>query len=305
MPAVKMKLNLGEGIGEREVEVPGVMLESQVNELFMPKTAFNAELDRRVKSITEGSYKPEDLEKAPPEARAKYVERLAAVDPDVVHLQTLTANPEAKARVLDRLGVKPGAGAPTPEQVAAEAQRIRAQVLGEVKAAEIEPRDKKLAKASARITVLTRGMLRSQILSAAASAGVKKPLLGALNSDTPAPIVSMLEPAFGYDDEKESWFVREGNGFKMAPTPTADRLHMNVDEFVRLWASDKGNSDFIDPQGQAGPGLGGQQPVGVGSGKDIWLTPEEAADHATYEAAAAQAAKQGGVVKTKRAEQPY
>lgn len=263
---------------QHEVEIDGVIPEAKVNELYMPKDAFQAEMKRRVDSAIEGE-------------REKLLEGRFTLD-------DLEGNEELRGQVITKLDLKPGAGGKSEEEFAAAIRKAREEATRDLTVREIDPRKKELEKAGHRITALTQKALRAEIVRAAAALGVKPSLLKPPTPDAQPPIVAMLENAFGYDGEAETWFVREGDSFKVAPNATKDRLYMNVEEFLTSWTEDKGNAEFIDAQRQPGPGLGGDKTPGTQSGRDVYLSPEEAADHTKFQEAKERATKQGGVVKT-------
>jgi len=146
---------------------------------------------------------------------------------------------------------------------------------------------------------LLRSVMVSDVLTSANEFGVKKSLLKAGPDKTP-PIVNMLGGYFDWDPEHGHYAAvqgREEDGtpkFRYSGKPDeTGSPHMGVREFLKQWAEDKGNADFLEPTRQIGAQL--NEPGG-GSGKDIVLTPEQASDHGTYSKAQEQAAKQGGYV---------
>jgi len=146
---------------------------------------------------------------------------------------------------------------------------------------------------------LLKSKLVSDILSAASELGVKKSLLKTGPDETPA-VVNMLSGYFAYDPEHGHFAVVEGQDeegspkFRYSGSPKdTGSPHMGVREFLKQWAEDKVNADFVESTRQSGPNLG--EPGG-GSGKNVVLTPEQASDHTVYAKAQEQAEKQGGHV---------
>jgi hypothetical protein len=71
-----------------------------------------------------------------------------------------------------------------------------------------------------KLETIRRKALESEIISAAAQAGVKEEFLKPVVAGTKPVIVQMVENAFGYDDEREIWAIKEGESFKYSQSPT-------------------------------------------------------------------------------------
>ncbi len=269
--------------GDEEIEVPapdGWVSPESLAENFMPKSTFTAELGRRAVSIARekhGMRKPEDL--------LDDADHIAAV---------------VKRNDLVKKGSEvTGDGAPSAEQVTALRDDWRVK--------ELKPVTDELATSNTRVQTLLGKALASEIVQAAAAAGIKTRFLEAPLLGQESTIVAMLGGQFGFDEKLGRHFVIAGDGFEITSDPEAQRLgipYKTAGEFVASWAQKPENKDFIDFESKRGAGAGDPSRDGE-NGKDIVLTVEEASDHATYEAAQEKAHKRGGVVRTKSAPSPF
>lgn len=214
------KLKVQHNGAEIEVDAPeGVLTAEEVAEQYVAKAVHNSEMAK---------------------LRKKGEGRVTADE--------LLENDEFKTRALEAWNVKPGKG-----QADVEAARR------EWSDKTLKPVQDQLAKAGETITGLRRRMLHSEILAAAASAGVKPQFLKSPARGAIAPIVSLMEGAFGFDEESGSWYVRNGETFAYAAKPAEGAPpYKSAAEYVAEFAGNKENADFVVDQRQRGPGM--QQP---------------------------------------------
>ena len=260
---------------ELEIEIPddqitaaGLIQEPQVNERINKRVGelFAAELPRRVETAV---------------ANAK---------------KALLGDAEFRTSALEAWKItpaKPGDDKPgelTPEQV----ERLKSEFILK----EVKPLQEKLDTSNGRMKTLLQQVLHGTIMQAAREHGVKDELLKKGPGKVPA-IVAMMEELFGFAEDHNSHLVKgEGDTWKVSTKSGDDRAHpwMTPDEYIADWAGNKDNVWAIDAKRQMGPGV--KLPGGgdVQQGGRIVLTPEQASDHKTYQAAKEKADKAGATV---------
>ena len=227
---MKHKVKVPPSAAEQEIEIEldlatlGLITKQELGEKYSPKDVFEAELGRRVASITKGRYTLEDLE----------------------------SNAELKQKVMDKLGVKltpDGKPQLTADQVASLQEDWRKR--------ELTPVVGEKEKAVSRVQKLLDRILEGEILQAGVEAHLFDHLLKPVSQGGPVPIVSMLRPAFGFSDEHEAHFVKKGEGFEFSSDPKATgRPYMTPREFVLDWATKKENAPFVNTAKPGAPKLG-------------------------------------------------
>lgn len=252
---------------EKEIELDteklGVFTKDEVGQQYMLKETFEPELDRRVKSLTKG----------------------------MIKLEEIGQKPELKQQVMDLLGVKvtpDGKPQLTADQIA--------QLQEEWRKKELTPAAERATKAETRSKQLLERILRADLITAAAEAHIHDHLLKPVTDGTPPPIVSMLGNIFGYSEEHDSYFVKKGDGFDFSSDPkTTGKPYKGVREFVLEWAGKKENAPFINVTKPGGAGL--HQPGG-GQGGTVKIEQPEGRPLTLqeYKAAQEQAGTEGRVV---------
>ena len=257
--------------GDEEIQVPipkEVLRAEDVAKDYMLKNTFESELGRRAMGIAEGKgfRKPDDL-LTDKEHVAKIMEQNQLVK------KGSKAEGEPKP--------------PTPEMIA--------ELQTTWRAAEVEPLQTQVDEGKTRTSTLLGRMKASEIVAAAAAAGVKERFLNPSAPGQEAPIVSMLSSLFRFDGEHNEYFVSKNpETFEITSDPKALLPYKTISEYVVGWAALADNKDFVDVNAQTGPNLG--TPGVTTTGKDVTITREQAEDFATYEKAQVAADKLGGRV---------
>ena len=233
---------------EVKVEIPDTFIQAAVKDTHLPKDSVAKDLDKRAQAIVknQGLRKPEDM----------------MSDADFV------------AQVLEKHGQKRNT-----QSDDAAAQQLRdalARQAKDIATRDIEPLKRTLEEKSSRERSLLIRDLERQIIQAAAP-HVKDGLLKA-PKDRPAPIVTLLEDAFAYDEETGEFYAAEGDNFVISGS--GESTYKTVAEYVQDWVASKENADWLRP-GQAGSGATG------GTGRrgeagSVTLTAEEASDARVY-----------------------
>ena len=212
------------------------------------------------------------------------------------HTTTLLADDAFRTQAIEAWGIKPDAK-PDPNVAAQEfAQRLEA-ARADWTTKELQPFIDKLAKADERVGGVMKKLLHGSIMQAAVEAGIKPELLKPGPGGSVAPLLAMLEPMFGYSEEYDGFFTKDGeSSYKFSAKPDGGAPYMGVEELLGGWATDKDNAWAVDAQRQVGPNAG--DPKGAAQrGGVIRLTADEASDHGVYAAAQKQAAEAGGRVE--------
>jgi hypothetical protein len=269
----KMMVTLGDGT-QVEVDVPeGYLTPEEISAKYMLKSTFESELHRRAGSIAKSQLSmvlPEDL-LGDAEFVKKVAEKHGLVPKDSV---TVTTDDEQVKQLVS-------------ERVTAAQEEWEREKL--------EPLADENVTLKGRVSgLLVRG-LESEIVQAAAVAGVKDRYLKPSRVGGRPVIVDMLEGVFRHDDGHDRHFVsKDKENFVITANADSPLPYQTVPEFMAEWAGEKENSDFIDTAKQTGPDVGAP---GIVTGKDVVLSPSEAADHRVYTTAQERADKQGGVVR--------
>lgn len=156
---------------------------------------------------------------------------------------------------------------------------------------ELKPVKTELEKREQRIQSLLSGKRDSQIVRSAAAHGVKKRYLNPTAEGADPLVVAMFAHMFGYDEQTDDWYVKNGDsGFAFGKNPTTGKPYRTVDEAIEDWASKPENKEFLDDNRQGGPGFG--EPGG--SGGVVRMTREQALNNPkAYHDAREKAAKEG------------
>lgn len=157
----------------------------------------------------------------------------------------LLEDDEFKTRAIESWGIKPGK---TGADVAAARTEWDQKVL--------KPVADELTKSKGTIDGLRRGTLHSRII-AAATGHVKPQFLKPPTRGAVAPLVAMLEGAYGLEPETQDFYVRDGERFAYAAKPAegAPVPYKTPEEHVAEWIGNKDNADFLVDQRQRGPNL--------------------------------------------------
>lgn len=245
-----------------EIEIPlpdNYVTMDEIKKTFVPKATFDVELGRRANSIADEKVKGER-------------ERL------------LNEDEEFKKAAFDKWGVSDQQKA-TAKSIAEAQERARREV--ETKqvtplAAQLEAERKKNAQ-------LLEAQRNGKIVQAAVDAGISKALLKEAGGK---PIIAnMLGDQFGYDEKTGEFFVKSGDTFAYSNTPTAERPFMSIGEFMKNWALDKANEQFVEDTRQRGPSMG--RPGNVGSQGNVQISRTDAKNIRLLMAARDKADKMG------------
>lgn len=148
---------------------------------------------------------------------------------------------------------------------------------------------------SGTIKAMRANALASDLLAAAARAGVKKSLLEPPVEGAEPMIVAMMRPLFGFDDKTATWALKKGDAFDFSAKATEKRPYKSVDEFIGEWAKRKESAEFLDRPRQDGAGFGGAAEGQVGG--TVQITRADARIRSKFIAAEEQAKKQGATLE--------
>lgn len=226
----KIKVKV-EAAGEHEIEVPEEFLhKDDINEKYAPKDTFQAELERRVESITKERKKPEDL------------------IVDDVFVKSLID--KRKDDVIKMLGLpKPGEG-PDLTKVATEAE-------ARVREAEVKPLAEQVKAGAEEISGLRGRDLDAQVHEAANTVGVVPDLVD---------LVKMyVRDRVGWDPKLKQWFVKKvdgSEGFEFSTDPKAGGApYKKVRELLQDMARDPARKAWFADRTQAGADFRGNGDV--------------------------------------------
>lgn len=202
----------GAGAGKDAQPPAGYIAESDVKEKYVPKEFMQSEIARRLKG---------------------------KADPD-----TLLQDETFRAKALETWGVKPdGQKKPSGEDVE--------KLYGQWEQKHVTPLKEQLAGHLQEVQSLRTRDLYGQLVSAAAP-HVNEQLLQSPVAGQAPPIVHLLAPYFGYDEEHKGWFVKDGDGFAFAAKPEKGAPYKTAAEFLTEWAANKANAAWIKDQRQRG-----------------------------------------------------
>ncbi|MHC4703166.1 MAG: hypothetical protein ACYTFQ_21585, partial [Planctomycetota bacterium] len=176
-----------------EIEVEGAISLEEVKENYLPRAVFQAELDKRVKSILSGE--------------------------DYVKADDLLEDSEFRTKALELWGETLGGGGDqeTAEQRAALIQ----EAIGKERKKwdrELVPMREGAEKDKATISKLRQKELAALIIEAARPDVADSLLVSPGNGMSPA-IVNLLAPMFGFNAEADTWAVRDGDDFAYSTNP--------------------------------------------------------------------------------------
>lgn len=156
----------------------------------------------------------------------------------------------------------------------------------------VTPLKETLTKAEKRIQKLTGSKLERDIIAAAAEAGVKKQFLTPIAKNQAAPIVTILREMFGFNEEHDDFFVKQGEEFAYSSNPAEGNvpyksvLEYITKDFVKLPHA----KDYLQDLRQRGAELNGGGSAGSGN---IRLTQADMRNVQKYRQATDDAAKRG------------
>lgn len=231
-----------------KITLPDDAVFNAVRETHLPKDAVAKDLDKRAQAIVknQGLRKPEEL-----------------LDDEAF-----------VAQVLEKHGKKTGTD---DEAASRQLKDALARQRQEFEAKELNPLKQSLTAQTDRERKLLIRDLERQILQAAAPY-VREGLLKSPGKGRPAPIVTLLEDAFAYDEDSNEFFVADGDNFVISGSGVS--TYKTVEEFVQEWVADKANTDWVRP-GQAGSDArGGASSTRVAG--DVVLSQEEASNARVY-----------------------
>jgi hypothetical protein len=202
----------------------------------------------------------------------------------------LTSTPEKKAEFLKTLGIEPGAPA-TGKAGDLQEQLKQAQAAWERE--HLTPAQQKNEALSKRVQKLLGNKMERDILAAAAEIGIKKEFLQPLSPGAPAPFVEMVGKLFGFNEEHDDFFVRNGEDWAYSANPAEAKVpYKTIGEYLtKDFIKTPQAKMFLTDDRQRGAGLQG---AGRGSQTgNVVLTATDARDPAKYRAAKADAEKRG------------
>lgn len=134
-----------------------------------------------------------------------------------------------------------------PEAKDVDEDQIRERIKTTLYNEQVKPKEEKIKALEERASKLLTARKRGQILAAARKAGVQDFLLESPAEGQVEPIVNLIDPYLGYDDDRDVFAVKDGEGF--APSskegkPWADES----DLFDRLKKNDAWKHIFRNNQ---------------------------------------------------------
>jgi hypothetical protein len=220
---------------EHEVELPeGYISESDLSDKYVKKEFFENEIQRRVKT-----------------AKQKSREELQSDGEFFISL--------AKERGVPL--TEDGTYKP-PKDNDIDINKIKSEVEQALREREIAPRDEKINR-------FLRRSLTTDIVQAAAAAGIRKNMIEPLQEGAEPPIVNMLKDYFSYDEKNDYWAVRNGEGFAYSSNPTDSRPYQGAREFIESLKKNQTWADFFEDNRQRGASYSGKQQAGVGAVKSL------------------------------------
>lgn len=237
---------------ETEVTVPqDAVFQVVEGKGFIREDKISKDIDRRVRSIIEkkGLKDPKELltdEEFLAQAREGYVPK--ATD-----------------------GKDGDGAAASAKQLHDALERQRQDLLNK----EVKPREDKLTAAQQREEMLLQRDLDRQLGIALRDAGIKKSLLPAA--------VTMLRERMALNDEDGEFYVADDKDNFVLSKLGGANTYQTVIEGVMEWAADPTNADWIDAQGQGGPGVGtGKGRRGEGGEPGVITVTEEQAQDGNF-----------------------
>lgn len=245
-----------------EVDAPaGYLTPEQIEEKYVPRTYMEHEVSRKAK----GAFKKQ--------------------------MEALKTDEKARSEFLQGLGIDLTAAQEKGDKPLNKDQLAQAQAAWETQ--HLTPLKEKLAAQDKRISKLTGSKLERDIIAAAAEAGVKKQFLTPIAKGQPAPIVTFLSSIFGFSEEHDEHFVRNGEDFAYSSNPAESSVPFKTvgefitKDFVKLAHA----KDYLEDKRQGGANLSGGGSGGQSG--NVRLTNAEARDVGRYRAAKADADKRG------------
>lgn len=248
---------------EIEVQRPaGVYTQAEIAEKYIPKAAHNDTMARLRRE-----YEPFKSRKSADE---------------------LLDDPEFKTVATTRWGLDPSKT--QQEQVEIVNRRI-----GEIREREVKPLETKLTKAETVVANLLEKDRNSQIVQAAAAAGVDPKYLKVAVKGGKPMIVALLDGAFAYDKEHGEWFAKGvGEQQYRFSQVQGGMPYMGITEFISDWINADGK-DYARDEKQRGPETkpNDGKPVAGQVGRELRLTREQMRDITFFKQMQAKAEREG------------
>lgn len=229
-----------------EVDVPGVVSEADVASKYMPKEVVEQIIQDRLTQFAKNHVKTDSLDVA-----------------------AITALAEKKGLKLATSGTQSD-----------DLAKQITQVKGEWTKQELEPVLAREQAFKGEVDTLRRDRLTDAIRAAAAR-HFKDVLLTPPVPGAKPPIVTMLEPQFGFNEQTRTWHVKSAEGFAISSEPQKYGVYKTPEEAVAEMAKNPAYKDFVRVETQAGPGLASGGAVSGGDGRVV-LTPAQASDYGVY-----------------------
>lgn len=232
MPADR-KLTIESDGKKIEAQIPAEWVhKDELGETHVPKDQFQAELARRVESITKGLVKPEELL-----ADEKFLKRIAE---------------EKKDPLMKLLNIKPPAND-------IDVAKLQTEAMERVRREELTPLQEKISGAEEEIGSLRVRALDAQVAEAANQHRVEPELLDLVKL--------YVRERVKWDPKLREWFVKKSDGsdgFEFSTNPKqGGHPYMGVAEFIEQTKKSGGKKAWFLAGTQAGPGFSG---TGGGSG---------------------------------------
>jgi hypothetical protein len=230
-----------------EIEIPGVIPETEISTKYMPKDVVEQIVKDRLAQFAKGHVKIDGLDEAGKLALVKSLGiEVVEVDED---------------------------GTPAKGSLGKQLEAVKNEWVQK----ELTPVAEEAKRYKAEVESLRQAKLSDAIIAAGAKAGV----LPALLSGPRPPIAALVgSEAFAFDEKSRSWYVKGENGFAISSSPTEGQPYKTADEYVAEWAKRPENKPFVGITTQGGANLGGGS-ASAGDGRVV-LTKEQASDGAVW-----------------------
>lgn len=225
--------------GEHEIELPAEFLHlDEVKTQYSPKDQFQSELERRVKSITEGLRKPEELITDEPFFKT-FVEK-------------------RKDDLMKALNI------PAPKD-GPDIPKIRGELTEQITREQITPLQESIKAATTEIDSLRERDLAAQVFSSAAGLRVVPTLVDLVQL--------YVRGKAGWDKEQKQWFIKKedgSEGFEFSSDPKkGGHTFLGIKEYMEKLSVSPDKKSWFEVGSQPGAGFN------AGSGNPKTMTVDQ------------------------------
>lgn len=146
----------------------------------------------------------------------------------------------------------------TREQADALANDRAAKARREAEAAVVkgkQPLEAQLTEAQTQVKRLRERMRDATLIESAREAGIRPALLKPAAPGARPPLAAMLSDLFAYDEETGDWALRHGDDGFAVVAKDGRATKVGIQDFLKSWATDKANAEFLDSDPQRLPGM--------------------------------------------------